>query len=78
MFFQSLALVFLAFALAVASADTALETSDADVDNHDDGELTEQELDREDDEPIQEDEDDNGECNMFDADSGNTFWLILY
>jgi len=56
---QSLALVFLAFALAVASADTALETSDADVDNHVDGELTEQELDREDDEPLQEDEDDD-------------------
>jgi len=56
---QSLALVFLAFALAAASADTALDTGDADVDNVVDGELTEQELDREDDEPIQEDEDDN-------------------
>ena len=62
----------------MASADTALETSDADVDNHDDGELTEQELDREDDEPIQEDEDDHGECNMLGADSGNTIRLILY
>ena len=49
----------------MASADSALETSDADVDNHDDGELTEQELDREDDEPIQQDEDDDGECNMY-------------
>ena len=57
-------LVSLAFALAVASADTALETSDADVDNHVDGELAEQELDREDEEPIQEDEDNDGEYNM--------------
>ena len=48
----------------MASADTALETSGADVDNHVDGELTEQELDREDDEPLQEDEDDHGEYNF--------------
>merc|ERR1712039_670512 len=33
------------------------DTGDADIDNMVDGELTEQELDREDDEPIQEDED---------------------
>merc|ERR1719232_1417693 len=56
---QSLALFFLVFAFAAVSADTALETSDADVDNQVDGELTEQELDREGDEPIQEDEDDD-------------------
>merc|ERR1712241_833775 len=56
---QSLALVFLAFALAAASADTTLDTGDADIDNVVDGELAKQELDREDNEPIQEDEDDN-------------------
>merc|ERR1719232_2244537 len=56
---QSLALFFLVFAFAAVSADTALETSDADVDNQVDGELTEQELDREGNEPIQEDEDDD-------------------
>ena len=61
---QSLALVFLVFAFAAAWADTALETGDANVDNHVDGELTEQELDREDNEPIQEDEDDDGENDM--------------
>merc|ERR1719367_2234212 len=56
---QSLALVCLAFALAAASADTTRQVGDADVDNLNDEELTEQELDREDDEPIQEDEDDD-------------------
>ena len=51
-------------AFAAAWADTALETGDADVDNHVDGELAEQEFDREDDEPIQEIEDHDGEYNF--------------
>lgn len=64
---QSLALACLAFAAAVASADTALETGDADVDNLVDGdmdslldtddELTNQELDREDEDDDSEDRD---------------------
>ena len=56
-------MVCLALALAVASGETA---SNDEVDNPVNGELTEQELDREnDDEPLLEEEDDDGEDMLF-------------